>query len=202
MSKSLFTASFYPAPLYVKALRDKFQDAWVDWEPETLWQAIRTEFGAEEISDGAKAAIQAVKTYLANPAAYTSDIRGFELITVGLNNFPPSFDSFEVATPEEIHYGYQLLSMLGTPPVLEDRVITYVQACFSQAGVIAYPKVLIFAEPPTVTDLRNQVRERAAGVRIDPDHLNIDDIVEVQAAKLQAITEYAEYRITLSKEMK
>jgi len=200
MSKSPFTTDIYPATLYVKLLRDKFQDSWVEFEPETLWASIYNEFKIKNISAGAKAAIQAAKTLLGNLPAYTTDIRGFETITVGLNNFTPSFEVFEICTPQEINYGFEIANTLVSSIKFDDNVIKYIQACFAQAGVFAYPKKLIFAEPATAVDVRNQIRERASKDTPSPEKLKLDDLVEVQAAKLVAVEDYTRQRLILAAE--
>jgi hypothetical protein len=202
MSKSPFTTDIYPATLYVKVLRDKFQDSWVEFEPETLWASIHNEFGIKNISAGAKAAIQAAKTLLGNLPAYTTDIRGFEAVTVGLNNFTPSFEVFEICSPQEINYAYEIANTIIFPIKFDDNVIKYIQACFSQAGVFAYPKKLMFAEPNTSSDVRNQIRARAAEENFDADKIKIDNLVDVQAAKLLAVEDYARQRILMAAESK
>lgn len=202
MSKSPFTTDIYPATLYVKLLRDKFKDSWVDFEPETLWASVYNEFGIKNISAGAKAAIQAAKTLLGNLPAYTTDIRGFELVTVGLNNFTPSFEVFEICTPQEIYYGHQIASTITSPIKFDSNVIKYIQACFSQAGVFAYPSKLVFAEPSTNRDVRDKIRARAEQARSDKLNPDLENMVEVQAAKLLAVEDYAKQRILLAAENK
>lgn len=174
---TIFAKDYIPAPILVSALDQQFS-AWEEWEPETLW----AELG--EVSDSSRAAIMAAKTLRANPEAYYTDLNGFEDITLGLNGTQPDFAVVEVCSPGEILLGVRFARKIVPPSSFTKEVVSYVQACFAQHGVYAYPRDLISFEPDKDKERRDRIRVLADSVSADVVHT---DLESVQAAKLHDV---------------
>lgn len=189
----IFQKNFVPATVYNAMLNRAFGEDWKMWEPETLWEAIGSHFGGQP-SDTAKSAIQAIRTVQINDL-YFEDLNGFEDITLGLNNQIPNFQVIEVCTPAEILYGYRLMKRVRSPRSFTHEVQAYVQACFKQAGQVVYPLELneFAADKPHEAD--RLIRARALEIGKPGAFVRLDDLVDVQAAKLHDCEAYVRARL-------
>lgn len=187
--KVAITSKGVPALVYKAHLDAKFGNAWLDWEPETLWSAIEEEWGSEP-SDGSKAAIMAVRVLLSNDDFY-ENIPTFEAVILGLNNSQPAFSRLEVAAPHEIAYGIALAQRIRKKDAKQfsPDIIGYVQGSMREYGNYAYPNVLKFAEPDGDEAIRAKIERAAKSPKKDPSSL-----IEVQAAKLHDLQVYIDAR--------
>lgn len=205
---ALFNAENVPVAVYVRVLNSVLGADWVSWEPETLRKSIADKFSLPKVLkpdvthqpvDRAMAAIFAAKVLIGNPDVFSTRIEGFENIILAFNNHVPNFDVLEVASPSEINYGIQLAKSIEPDlPKLSEDVIAYIQACFVQHGVFAYPESMLDYEPDTQKELRERIRARAKSLNLDK--LNMEDLVDVQAAKLYDVENYALERLAMAKE--
>lgn len=205
---ALFHAENVPIIIYVRLLNSALGKDWVSWEPETLRKSISDKFHLPEAIkpdvghqpiDRVMAAIFAAKTLLGNPDVFSTRLEGFENIILAFNNHVPNFDVLEVASPAEINYGVQLAKNLEPDlPKFSEDVVAYIRGCFAQYGVFSYPEALLDYEPDSQKELREHIRARAKN--IDINNLNIEDVVDVQAAKLYDVENYALERLTMAKE--
>lgn len=188
IANQLTTAKIVSPVLVEKSLTKAFGESWANWEPETLWSEINDRFQVASISDEARAVIQAIKTLKVNPEAYTTDLNGFEDITLGLNGHQPNFEAVEVCDPGEIFRGFVFTRfglLRGQTLKFEPSVISYVRACFREAGVFAMPEEMKEFEETAEKDLRDRIRADAKNWQAGTvDHTNM---LSVQAAKLHDI---------------
>lgn len=175
--------------VYVAHLDSKFGKAWVEWEPETLWQAIEDEWGVTP-SEGAKAAMMAARVVLSNDSYYT-DIQTFEAVTQGLNNHQPAFDRYQVCQPHEIAYALAQVDRLRDRPAggFSEDVVHYIRGCMREYGMYGYPTSLKFAEPDEDKQTRDKIRGMARKPPVKPGSM-----VEIQASKLHDLYVYIEAR--------
>jgi|DEB19_MinimDraft_3_1074340.scaffolds.fasta_scaffold01684_5 hypothetical protein len=205
---ALFNAENVPVAVYVRLLNSVLGSDWVSWEPETLRTSISTKFSlptslksdvSHQPIDRAMASIFAAKTLLGNPDVFATRIEGFENIILAFNNHVPNFEVLEVASPAEISYGIQMARMIHPNlPKFSEDVVAYIQACFVQHGVFAYPKAIIEYEPDSQKDLREKIRARVED--IPNATLNLEELVDVQAAKLYDVENYVFERLSMAKE--
>jgi len=205
---ALFHAENVPVVIYVRLLNSVLGPTWVSWEPETLRNSLAQKFDLPKADKSEKAhkpiervmaAIFAAKTLLGNPDVFSTRLEGFENIILAFNNHVPNFDVLEVASPSEINYGIQLAKLIEPDlPKFAEDVVAYIRACFAQYGVFAYPESLADYEPESQKELREQIRVRAKN--IDINNLNMEDVVDVQAAKLYDVENYALERLAMAKE--
>lgn len=196
--KDLITSSGLTSLVYHAHLSTKFGKAWLEWEPETLWQAIEDEWLAPP-TEGAKAAIMAVRVLLSNDDFF-EDIQTFEAVVLGLNNHQPKFDRLEVAAPHEIAYAISQVNALRTKdrPEYSDDVIHYVRGSMREYGNYVYPFMLAFADPGDRSpSIEAKIKKMAKSPPKDPD-----DMVSVQAAKLHDLNVYIEARKAETKAVK
>lgn len=195
--KTFITSDGVMSVVYKSHLDTEYGDAWLDWEPETLWTAMEEKWGHAP-SEGAKAAIMATRVLLSSGSFY-DDIPTFEAVVLGLNNHQPVFTRLEVAAPHEIAHAIAQEKILRDRPEtgFSEEVIHYIQGSMIQYGNFAYPSLMQFAEPSDDKAKRNEIRKAAKTPVKNPESL-----VEVQAAKLHDLYVYMEARKDEIKAMK
>lgn len=187
---SVWESKFVPAPILVDELDGAFGNAWVEWEPESLRSAVEDRWSVRP-SDEAWAAVMASKVLRSNPAAYFTDLNGFEDVTLGLCCHQPNFAAVEVCSPGEILLGTRLARRVVRKwGEFSATVVAYVRGCFREAGVYAFPKELAYLEPDGDKKTRDRIRELAARWG-STDPVSHGSTASVQAAKLHDVYAHA-----------
>lgn len=131
---------------------------WWSWEPETLTHQITKDFG--ELTESHWSVLKAAAVIKANPAAFTTNMLTFAFCIKGLNGCSPYFSHFPVCTPEELLFGVSLATRLAPKSIdgYASEVSSYIAACFTEAGVYAYPSILKRFQPNTDAETKEAIR--------------------------------------------
>lgn len=194
----------HPLSLLV-VLKNKYNDNWVRWLPETLWEAIRKDFGP--INEVVKNKIQAVSVALSTDAPWV-DWTTFENCGKSFNNSIPVFGQIQPLSPSEVAYTVQLLKKLNVFD-FSNEVTGYIAAICLYNGIIHAPKKwfdgaqYFIDEQNKNHDLVNEVK--AAWKVIEKEELydvelREDSPLHVHVAKLWAVKEYLRDKESLLKE--
>jgi len=177
----------HPVHLYVRALDAWFHQTWLDWEPETLQEALLERLSKpvpREVFEG----LMAIKALRGNPAAFHQELTVFENTVLALNGLTPDPDTIQVATPAEIEAAFAVLERITYPHEEFSRAVTaYVRAACVEAGQYAFPPRIAFFEPPERKPTGDQIRALAAA---PAQRHTEEDMPMVQADKLRVIAAY------------
>lgn len=137
MSRGLFSARRAHPMVLHDQLQARYGDDWLFWEPETLWWAIRRDFGP--LSDLCRNKIQALRLAVTSYAPW-SDWDTFENCGVAWNDGIPIFGAFQPLTPSELAFACQLLQELHPEAPLGHEVIAYQAAILDETGFVYAPE--------------------------------------------------------------
>ena len=141
--RNLFTHhDAHPVVLQFALLR-AFGADWIGWEPETIWASIQKSFQTQ-ISELARAKVQAVKTCLSSPGPWES-WQVFEKVIQALNNNIPRWDLMQAPTIEQLYAGVDVLEEIHRRP-FSDEVKLYMAAAVLHEDVIFVPPPLDFIQ--------------------------------------------------------
>jgi len=143
--KELFTAKHVVPEAYSRILKARFGKEWVDWEAETLWKEIRSEFGAE-VSDEVREKLNALKTHLTTTLFWDSfDV--FEKTILAYNDRHVEPGIIQVCVPQEIAYGMTVAAGVRHQKKFDIEVLMYIRACCDSDGLVVFPQAFHFAQP-------------------------------------------------------
>lgn len=193
--KSFFrTKGIHPLRLLV-VLKIKYKDEWVGWLPETLWEAIRRDFGP--ISEVNQNKIQALATSLSTNAAW-QDWPIFENCGKAFNDTVPVFGQLQPLSPAETAFTVSLLKKLQDFS-FSNEVLGYIASVCLYNGII-YAPVKWFGKVQWIIDHQNENPELVGEIKqawetvekqdLQQVDFNDEKPVDVHIAKLWAIREY------------
>ena len=176
---------------------------WLEWEPETLWETIRKDYGTYP-NDEAKNKLMAAKTIMANDY-FWQEWEVFEKACSAFNDRIPTFSSMEELSVAEMAWGVQVASKLKDR-TFGNEVQAYVASRAHEEGYVLLPEVLKFAQR-----YLDALMQGTAGPDIKDKLTSLPDIskfevtdelnpLHVQAGMLQAVDVYLKSRNT--KELK
>lgn len=183
-------------PLALLAVvKSKYNDEWVRWLPETLWEAIRSDFGP--VSDVTKNKLQAISVALSTDAPW-QDWTTFENCGRAFNDSIPVFGQIQPLSPVETAFNVQLLRKLNVFD-FSDEVLGYIAAVCLYNGIVYAPKewfnkaqVFIDAQNKNL-ELKKEVEAAWKAIRkqeLYDVELKEDEPLHVHIAKLWAVKEY------------
>jgi hypothetical protein len=141
--RNLFTHhDTHPVVIQFALLRS-YGTEWIDWEPETIWASVQKTFQSQ-ISELARAKVQAVKTCLSSPAPWES-WQVFEKVVQALNNNIPRWDIMQAPALEQLYAGVDILEEIQKRP-FSDEVKHYMAAAVLNEDVIFVPPPLDFIQ--------------------------------------------------------
>jgi len=197
--RKLFTERFVPPRVYVGVLSKMLGGLWPTWEPETIWEEIRIETGAQ-VSDEVRDKINALRLVLTTDN-FWEEFTVFENVILAFNDRHVDPSYMQVCLPQELAYGLTVAGSVKVKPFAAD-IINYVRACCEQDGLVVYPNIFSFAQPrfedAALRELVYEARkvwdtQRFAHLRVPAGEE--DDPVVVQVAKLHDISIYVKERL-------
>lgn len=125
------------------ALLKAFGVDWFGWETPTIYQEIQRVF-ASQISEHARAKIQAVKTLHITDKPWTS-WQVFEKVIQALNNNIPRWEYMQAPTLDNLYAGVDIINSIR-PEVFDDEVKGYIAASVLNEDVFYVPAPLDFVQ--------------------------------------------------------
>ena len=132
----IFSAANIPPLIYREILAAKYKGEWMTWEPETLWWAIRKDFGP--ITEIVRNKIMAMRICLKTNTPWI-DWDAFEHVTNALNDHIPIFGAMQPPEADEAAYTVTILRELGDWP-FGAEVAGYIAAVCLSAGLVYAPE--------------------------------------------------------------
>jgi hypothetical protein len=174
----------------------RYKTDWVDWEPETLWWAIRRDFGP--VGDLARNKIGALR------AAATTDVPWldwdvFENAGLAWNGLIPMVGAYQPMTPAQTAFTVQLLRELRADEPYETEVKAYIAAILEDYGFVYAPPEFfdgaheLLERKAWLAGLRSDVQDAWERVReMDPSTISWrdDNPVDVHVVRLFIVQNY------------
>jgi hypothetical protein len=186
-------------------LKTKYNDGWVEWLPETLWEAIRRDIGA--VSEINQNKIQALAVSLVTNAPW-QDWPIFENCGRAFNNTIPVFGQVQPLSPAETAFTVHVLKTLNAYPFSEE-VLGYISAVCLYNGIVYAPAKWFGKCQPLINkqnqnpEIRKEIQQ-AWKVAEKEDLLSVEfndsKPVDVHVAKLWAVQQYLKDRAVQLKE--
>jgi len=198
-AKGLFTERFIPPRVYTQVLGKMFGNAWLRWEPETLWDEIRSETGAQ-VSDEVRDKLLALRLLMVADN-FWDEFTVFENTILAFNDRMVDPTYMQVCLPQELGYGLTVANNVKVKK-FDSEIVNYIRACCEQDGLAVYHRSFAFAQPRYESDsMRELVRntrktwdiERFTQLRV-PDGEE-DDPVVMQVGRLHDIEVYIRERM-------
>ena len=191
--KSVFAQRVNPMIL-INELYKKYKSDWVDWEPETLWHTIETDYGTK-VHRESEEKIMAVRVLLSNDTFWVY-WEVFEKICAALAGRVPNFDVRDDLSIGELSLGVSIAGRIKKRE-FEHEVKAYVSVEAMQEGYVLLPKPLAFAQGVLDDMIKNTEGADVKKKLLDSGVENVavtnpDDPVHVQAGHLKAIDAFVE----------
>lgn len=124
-------------PLVIKSVLDfKYEQKWDEWEPETLWWAIRRDFGP--VGEIARNKIMALRVAMRTDVPWLDwDI--FENCGVAWTDGLPIFGAFQPLAPSQLAFAVQTLRSIRAEETFENEVVAYMAATLETNGLVLAP---------------------------------------------------------------
>lgn len=178
-------------------------DTWVFWEPETLWWAIRRDFGP--VGEVARNKIQAL---MIAALTYTpwGDWDVFENCGLAWNDLVPIFGAYQPMTPSQIAFTVSIMETVHPGPPWDNEVSAYIAMILEENG-FAYAPEEWFPGAQALLDRKSEF----AGFKVDVEKAWLtlgkkdlsgvewreDNPVDIHIAKLLVVRSYLEARAEL-----
>lgn len=121
----------------LEVLNARYKDEWVDWEPETLWWALKKDFGV--VGKIARDKIEALRTALRTYLPW-DDWDTFENCTLAWNDLTPIFGAYQPLTPSQAALGVTILRAIEPNTVFGNEVKAYIAAVLDEHGFSYAPE--------------------------------------------------------------
>lgn len=119
-------------------LNMRYQEEWVEWEPETLWWALRRDFGP--VGEVSRNKIMALRLAASTDAPWL-DWDTFENCTLAWNDVIPLFGAYQPVTPAQAAFGVQVLRAIRGDEEFSWEVKVYIAATLEEHGFVYAPEV-------------------------------------------------------------
>lgn len=126
-------------------LFQRFQEEWLEWDPETLVREISEEFVQPSELNWSK--VQAVKTVHVNPGAAFSQWEVFLPVITAVNNVIPNFNYLQAPTLPRLYAGTDIMRSLDPEEPFSREVEKFMAASFLHRGVYYAPGSLESIQP-------------------------------------------------------
>jgi hypothetical protein len=179
----------------------KYKENWLDWEPETLWAAIRSDFGP--VGDVARGKIMALRTSLKTNTPWI-DWDAFEHVSQAFNDGLVLFGLMQPPELEEAAYTVTVMRRLGDWPFGSD-VSGYLAAVCLNAGLVFapedwFPSAQYFMDrqskaAPALRDTVAAAWEKLRDVNLSAVTWRENNPVDNQVKKLWSVKSYLDSRL-------
>lgn len=184
-------------------LNMRYAEAWVDWEPETLWWALRRDFGT--VGEVNRNKIMALRLAAVTDTPWL-DWDTFENSTLAWNDIVPLFGTYQPVTPAQAAFGVHVLQAIRSDEPFAWEVKAYIAAGLEDEGFVYAPDEW-FAGAQAVIDRKQWLQGFRAKVisawtkvqDVDPTQVDWDesDPLQVHLVKLAVVKKYLIERAAL-----
>ena len=174
----------------------RYQEDWVEWEPETLWWALRRDFGP--VGEVARNKIMALRLAAVTDAPWL-DWDTFENSALAWNDTIPLFGAYQPTAPTQAAFGVQILRMVRQDEEFSWEVKAYIAAILEENGFVYAPDEW-FAGAQEVIDrkvwlagFKSEVAQAWEKVKdVDPAEVEWDESnpLDVHLVKLAVVKRY------------
>lgn len=188
----------------LEVLTAKYQTEWASWEPETLWWAIRKDFGP--LGDIARNKIMALKVAVQTDTTW-QDWDTFEDSGLAWNDIIPVFGSIQLLSPAQAAFAVRVLRGIRPDEPFAHEVSAYLAAILDDHGFIYAPEEwfpgaqAILDRREHTAEFRVEVEDAWSKVRgVDPRSVKWDETnpLDIHMLKLIVVDHYIEARDELT----
>lgn len=129
-------AGMSPVQIY-SLLTDHYKRDWWDWEPETIWQTLKIEFGVD-VDRAVRDNVMAIQVVLNTDAPF-EHWHIFEKVGHAFNGNPVEFQITQPLNLLEIAWTVKVLKTLRAQEELEPEIYGYIAAAAKNSGVVYLP---------------------------------------------------------------
>jgi hypothetical protein len=115
----------------------RYQEEWVEWEPETLWWALRRDFGP--VGEVSRNKIMALRLAATTDAPWL-DWDTFENCSLAWNDIIPLFGAYQPVTPAQAAFGVHVLRAIRGDEQFSWEVRVYIAATLEEHGFVYAPE--------------------------------------------------------------
>lgn len=184
-------------------LQAKYGDDWLHWEPETLWWAIRRDFGP--VGELTRNKLQALRTAAKSYSPW-DDWDVFENCGLAWNDLIPIFGAYQPMTPSQTAFTTQIMKELHPEAPWGHEVAAYQAAVLDDAGFVFAPEEW-FPDAQSLLDRNVEVTGMKVEVARAWEQLRDKDLgdvewrsdnpVDISVAKLLVVKTYLNERAAL-----
>lgn len=199
----LFTTKRSHPLQMLEVLTMRYGTEWADWESDTLWWALRRDFGP--VGELARNKILALRLAATTDVPWL-DWDVFEDSGLSWNDIIPTIGEFQPMTPAQMGFAVQVLHGIRSDEAFDPEVKAYIAAILDEHGWVYAPpeyfdgaQELLDRKVWTV-GLREQVKQAWEALRdVDPAKIEwrYDHPLDIHILKLMAVKHYVDGRNAL-----
>lgn len=169
-----------------KLLNTHYGHDWWDWEPETLWQTLKSDHDIEATEE-IKNIIQALQVVVKTDYPF-EEWHVFENVTHAFNKSPVSFARMQPVDLDEAALTIRILKEIRPKSEYHSEVCGYLGACAKNCGMVYLPEDIF---PKCAQDFLDEM-----GNNLELKHMVMTkgsgEAYDVQMNRLKAIRQYVE----------
>ena len=176
-------------------LNEKYNRTWWNWEPETLWKMIPTDFGIQ-LTRELKDSIQALQILYSTHFAH-ENWNVFENVGHAFNDNTVLFGTLQPLELDEVAWALKIINTIRPNEEFDPEVLTYIAACAKQSGVVYLPTDLYPKGSQVILDslnndleLKKEVETSYPKIEEFSDKKYSETPLGVQLGRLKEIREY------------
>lgn len=183
-----------------EVLTMRYQEDWVEWEPETLWWALRRDFGP--VGEVSRNKIMALRLAAVTDMPWL-DWDTFENCSLAWSGTIPIFGAYQPVTPSQAAFGVQILREIRGDENFAWEVKAYIAAILEDSGFVYAPEEW-YAGAQDVIDrkvwllgFKTEVAAAWAKVSgVDPSQIDWDETspLQVHLLKLAVVKQVLDQR--------
>jgi hypothetical protein len=180
-----------------------YGEDWLSWEPETLWWAIRRDFGP--VGELTRNKIQALRLAATSYSPW-ADWDVFEKCGLAWNDLVPVFGAWQPMTPSQVAFTVQILRELHPEAPWDHEAAAYEAAVLDENGFVFAPEQW-FPGAQALLDRKTEnapfkaeiqsAWEKLAGQDLSSLEWRADEPLDVHIARLFVIQTYLAERAAL-----
>lgn len=184
-------------------LEARYKDEWDEWEPATLWWALRRDFG--QVGQVTRDKIGALRVALTTDLPW-QDWDTYENCSLAWSDLVPLVGVFQPLTPSQAAFGVQTLRAIRPDEAFNNEVNAYIAAILDDDGWVFAPQEYfagaqeLLDRKVWLTGLRHEVEQAWARVQnADPSSIEWDHgkPLHIHLIKLFAVKYYVSEREAL-----
>lgn len=187
-------------------LNMRYHQDWPEWEPETVWWALRRDFGS--VGEIARNKIQALDVAASTDLPWL-DWDTFENCGIAWNDFIPVFGSFQPMTPMQVAFAVHILRGVRPDEEFGNEVSAYIAAVLDEHGWVYAPEEwfpgaqALLDRKDWMVGLKTEVKKAWKVVKdISPQDIEWEeDARSVHLLKLAVVKSYLDGRAELRKQI-